>query len=88
MLRLQSFLDQLAQNHDETDKILIMTHGGVIRALLSLVAGISAQEDLFICIDNTSLSLMGLVGSRRHIRFVNRTEHLTGDLYHCEGVPM
>lgn len=74
--RARSFLTDFAATQPPQARGIIVTHGGFIRALLGVAAGVSPAENLFICIDNTSLSLIGLDGSRRYIRYVNRTQHL------------
>lgn len=86
--RIQGVLNQLMAKHKESDTVWVVTHGGVIRAWVSLVAGISASENVFVCIDNTALTLVGIQGDRRYIRYVNKTDHLTCDQFQAEGAPM
>jgi len=74
--RARDFLKALSAQKPAKAQGLVVTHGGFIRALLGVVAAVPPSENLFICIDNTSLSLIGLEGDRRYIRFVNRTQHL------------
>lgn len=74
--RAERFVSHLRQRHSETELILIVSHGGFIRASLSILAGIRSDEKLFVCIDNTSLSLAGIQGERRFIRYINDTRHL------------
>lgn len=85
--RARSFLNDLRARFPEQAQGLVVTHGGLIRALLGVVAAVSPAENLFICIDNTSLSLIGLEGERRYIRFVNRTEHLNPCDFQPDYIP-
>jgi broad specificity phosphatase PhoE len=85
--RARTFLDHFAASHPPQARGVIVTHGGFIRALLGVVAGVSPAENVFICIDNTSLSLIGLEGSRRYIRYVNRTQHLADCDFSPDFVP-
>jgi broad specificity phosphatase PhoE len=74
--RAKLFLENLSQQYAPQARGVVVTHGGFIRAILGVVAGVSPQENLFICIDNTSLSLIGIEDGRKYIRFVNRTQHI------------
>lgn len=85
--RARTFLDDFAANQPPHSRGVMVTHGGFIRALLGVVAGVSPAENVFICIDNTSLSLIGLEGSRRYIRYVNRTQHLADCEFSPDFVP-
>lgn len=86
--RAQAFLDQLQAEYPSDTRFLIVTHGGFIRAALSLLAGIAYSEKLFVCIDNTSLSLAGIQGERRYIRYINDTRHLQACDYTPEFAPL
>ncbi len=74
--RAERFLAQLQQTHEPDSLILVVTHGGFIRACLSVLSGIAPSEKVFLCIDNTSLSLAGIQGERRYVRYINDTRHL------------
>lgn len=86
--RAERFIDHLRQSHPEGSQLLIVTHGGFIRAALSILAGIRSSEKLFVCIDNTSLSLAGIQGERRYVRYINNTSHLQPCDYHAESAPL
>lgn len=86
--RATDFLQWLESNHTADDFIMVFTHGGFIRALLSVFAGIHPSHNLFIGIDNTSLSLIGLSGSRRYIRYINNTKHIQGCPFEPEAIPL
>lgn len=85
--RARHFLDDVCHRFSADAQGLVVTHGGLIRAVLGVVAAISPTENLFICIDNTSLTLIGLEGERRYIRFVNRTEHLKNCDFEPDYIP-
>ncbi len=88
--RATTFLDFLHTHHADKKRIVVLSHGGWIRALLGVLSGISHEENLFIAIDNTSHTLVGLQGSRRYIRYVNNTCHLYEHAY-CftpEAIPL
>ncbi|PKL75232.1 MAG: hypothetical protein CVV27_16425 [Candidatus Melainabacteria bacterium HGW-Melainabacteria-1] len=86
--RAERFIEHLRQQHAEGSLLLIVSHGGFIRAALSILAGIQASEKLFVCIDNTSLSLAGIKGERRYIRYINDTRHLQTCDYQPEFAPL
>lgn len=86
-LRARQFLEFLSQSHSSKARGVVVTHGGFIRALMGVVAGVPPSENVFICIDNTSLSLIGITGSRKYIRYVNRTQHLADCEFSPDFVP-
>lgn len=81
--RAERFLTELRERHTADSLILLVTHGGFIRAALSVLAGIGPEEKLFLCIDNTSLSLAGERNGRRYVRYMNDTRHLKS----CDLIP-
>ncbi len=85
--RARMFLEHFVTTQPPQARGVIVSHGGFIRALLGVVAGVPPTENVFICIDNTSLSLVGLEGSRRYIRYVNRTQHLADCEFSPDFVP-
>jgi broad specificity phosphatase PhoE len=85
--RAESFIAYLGAQHPDDSLILIVTHGGFIRACLSVLAGIAPDEKVFLCIDNTSLSLAGIQGERRYLRYINDTRHLEACDYKPESAP-
>lgn len=85
--RAERFVEALRARHAEDALVLVVTHGGFIRAALSILAGIRPDEKLFVCIDNTSLSLAGTRGERRFIRYINDTRHLQPCDHHPEFIP-
>lgn len=74
--RAEQFLQQMRTQFDANATLLIVSHGGFIRAALSVLSGVGPEEELFICIDNTSLSHAGEKNGRRYLRYINDTRHL------------
>jgi broad specificity phosphatase PhoE len=55
--------------------IVVVTHGGVINAYLGHLLGI--DEDMFFLPENASINSVIVDGSRRRMRFLNDTRHVT-----------
>lgn len=85
--RAEVFLEALRGKHAEDSQILLVTHGGFIRALLSVMLGVAPEEAVFIAIDNTSLSLAGERNGRRYIRYINNTRHLQTCDFQSDFIP-
>lgn len=85
--RAEAFLTQMHQQHSPDELILLITHGGFIRAALSVLSGIESNEELFICIDNTSLSHAGEKKGRRYLRYINDTRHLNPCDFQADYIP-
>lgn len=85
--RAESLLNELQQRHQADELIVLMTHGGLIRAALSVLMGIKSEAELFLCIDNTSLSLAGIQGQRRYVRYINNTRHLNSCDFKPDYIP-
>lgn len=83
--RADTFLKELQANHESHEKILVVSHGGFIRAMLSVFTGISPEQRLFLSIDNTSVSVIGMKKDRKYILYVNNTNHLLGHYLRVEG---
>lgn len=84
--RAQSWINHMQANHSN-QRLLVMTHGGFIRAALSVLAAAPPEAPVFVCIDNTSLSLAGLQNQRTYIRYVNDTRHLKPCDFQPDFVP-
>lgn len=54
---------------------LVVTHGGVINAYLGHIMGV--EQDMFFLPDNASINAVDVDGSRRTMRFLNDSRHLT-----------
>lgn len=85
--RARSLIADLQTRHPEGGRVVLMTHGGLIRAALGVLAGIHPDEKIFLCIDNASLSLTAVQGERRLIRYVNDTRYLQPCDYQADFVP-
>ncbi len=60
IIRAKSFLAFLFKKHSSDDVILIVSHGGLIRALVSAMRGVEVYEDFPL--PNCSLSVFDYVG--------------------------
>ena len=85
--RAQNLISELSQRHNEDDYILMITHGGFIRASLSVLMGVPPDEAVFIAIDNTALSLAGQRHGRRFVRYINNTQHLQPCDFQSDYIP-
>ncbi len=84
--RAQNWIEKVRLVHTN-QRLLVMTHGGFIRAALSTLAAVPPEAPVFVCIDNTSLSLAGLQDQRTYIRYVNDTRHLKPCDFQADFVP-
>ena len=75
--RAETFLNYLLEKHEEKDTILVVSHGGFIRAMLAVFCGISPQQNLFISIDNTAISHLCIRHGHNYVRYVNNMAHLS-----------
>jgi len=85
--RASALIQHLEQTHAPGTQLVLVTHGGLIRAALSVLMGVSFEQELFLCIDNTSLSLAGIQGQHRYIRYVNNTRHLNPCDFQPDYIP-
>lgn len=84
--RAEHFLQPLIQG-DAHELVVVMSHGGFIRACLSYLACVPPDAPVFVCIDNTSLSLAGSKNARHYIRYVNDTRHLQAQDFQQDFIP-
>ena len=68
--RTQFFLDQIKVNHFE--KVALITHAGVIRALLGKVLGMAPKDYFKLKIDYGSVSKVQFSGSMEVVEYTNR----------------
>lgn len=85
--RAESFLQDLARTEADDAFVVIMSHGGFIRACLSYLACVPPEAPVFVCIDNTALSLAGMKNQRQYIRYVNDTRHLQDHDFQQDFIP-
>jgi broad specificity phosphatase PhoE len=72
--RVVPAVERILEDHPGGD-VVVVTHGGVINAYLGHVLGI--DQDMFFLPENTSINTVTVQGSRRTMRFLNDTRHVT-----------
>lgn len=85
--RAEGFLKSLVAEEPDDALVVVMSHGGFIRACLSYLACVPAEAPVFVCIDNTALSLAGMKNQRQYIRYINDTQHLQPDAFQQDFIP-
>ncbi len=85
--RAEAFLQFLVSQESEDAFVVIMSHGGFIRACLSHLAYVPAEAPVFVCIDNTALSLAGVKNQRHYVRYINDTQHLQAHDFQRDFIP-
>jgi probable phosphoglycerate mutase len=75
--RLRAGVTRIAAAHPD-QRVVVVTHGGVIGALISLATG--AHQFAFVGASNASISHLVVVGDRWIVRRFNDTGHLGTDL--------
>ena len=68
-------LEAIAASHPE-GHVAIVTHGGVIKAMVAAVLGLPLAARNRIVLENCSLSVVRWQGDRRQLRSLNDTGHL------------
>ncbi|MDO9508504.1 MAG: histidine phosphatase family protein [Thermovirgaceae bacterium] len=58
------------------EKILVVCHGGTIRASLVALIGISPQAAWKVRVDNCSITVLDITEDRKMLRYMNDTVHL------------
>jgi len=74
--RMQKFLEQLANEAVDGQRIAAVSHGGSIRALLYKALDIGKNCFWDLKIDNASVSLIRKEGDRYKVVYYNRTDYL------------
>jgi alpha-ribazole phosphatase len=77
--RVVTFRDRLAK-HNASDTVLIVAHGGPLRALLCAMLGISQNSWWQLNVDNASLSIMETYPRGVVLHQLNETHYLRQDL--------
>jgi 2,3-bisphosphoglycerate-dependent phosphoglycerate mutase len=72
--RVVPAVERILEDHPGGD-VVVVTHGGVLNAYLGHVLGI--DQDMFFLPENTSINTVTVQGSRRTMRFLNDTRHVT-----------
>jgi hypothetical protein len=73
--RVDAFFDELCAD-DATERVLAVTHGGVIRALVTRVLGVRGRKSPLVGVSNTSLTVVRHTGGRFELEVYNDTLHL------------
>lgn len=75
--RIMDFLGELRRRFQKQEAaVLVVSHGGPIRALLSLGFGIDLMLGFNLQVDNASLSELSFSEARAVLRYLNDTCHL------------
>lgn len=74
--RMQMFLEEIGGKHKQGDKIVAVSHGGSIRALLYNLLNLDLPSFWEIKIDNASISLIQKENESFKVAYYNRTDHL------------
>jgi alpha-ribazole phosphatase len=77
--RMQTFLDTVSRSYPDGNRVVAVSHGGSIRALLSHVMGLDPKKFWDLKIDNASVSLVKFDGFQHKLIYYNKTAHLTPD---------
>jgi broad specificity phosphatase PhoE len=72
--RAGAAIQRILDRHPDGD-VFVVTHGGVINAVVGDVLGL--EHGMLFLPENTSLSSIVVEGSRRSVRFLNDDRHLT-----------
>lgn len=73
--RLTSAIDFiLSQPHE---RIMLVTHGGIIRALLAVIMGFNPHKTWYIDVGNCSLTGIEYKNGHAYMRFMNDCHHIT-----------
>ncbi len=73
--RVSTFKDRLAK-HGQSETVLLVAHGGPLRALLCSMLGISQTSWWQLSVDNASLSIVETHQRGAVLRLLNETYHL------------
>ena len=72
--RVGSALEKILASGDET--LLVVCHGGTIRAAVSSLIGISPQASWKLRVDNCSITAIDITEERTTLRYANDAVHL------------
>ncbi len=74
--RMFAFLNSLAANGPRARRIIAVSHGGAIRAMLYRLLNLDRDSFWDLKIDNASISLVRKEGGRYLVDYYNRIDHL------------
>ncbi|MFW5865058.1 MAG: histidine phosphatase family protein [Candidatus Izemoplasmataceae bacterium] len=72
---VKAFLDIVSKHHDD-DHILIVSHGGVIRAIVTYILNIDREHRRNFSVENTSITEISYYKGRFVIKTLNQHVHL------------
>ncbi|MEZ4656356.1 MAG: histidine phosphatase family protein [Caldilineaceae bacterium] len=79
--RLRQMARQLADSGGEEERIVLVSHATFIDNLLkALLNQLPGMDHIFVHY-NTAITRIDFRGERQYLRYVNRTEHFTSDLF-------
>lgn len=84
--RVARFKDRLAK-HGQTETVLLVAHGGPLRALLCSMLGIGQSSWWQLSIDNASLSIVETHSRGTVLRLLNETYHLRDRKQRADASP-
>ena len=77
--RAQRFLDGMAERHSPDEDILVVAHGGSVRALALCLLGLTDESFWKLRTGNASVSIISNQTRGRVLELWNDTHHLAGD---------
>lgn len=72
--RVTAGIDRTLSEHPEGN-VYVFCHGGVVNAYVAPL--LRLEQEMFFLPENTSISVIGIDGDRREVRFLNDVRHLT-----------
>jgi broad specificity phosphatase PhoE len=75
-VRVAAALDRVISAAKETDRVLMVTHGGVIRAVLMAMLRLDGMKRPLVGSKNTAITTIVVERGARHVRSYNDARHL------------
>ncbi len=72
--RVTAGVERALSDHPQGN-VYLFCHGGVVNAYVAPL--LRLEQEMFFLPENTSISVMGIDGDRREVRFLNDVRHLT-----------
>jgi 2,3-bisphosphoglycerate-dependent phosphoglycerate mutase len=72
--RVTAGIDRTLSEHPDGN-VYVFCHGGVVNAYVAPL--LRLEQEMFFLPENTSISVIGIDGDRREVRFLNDVRHLT-----------
>ncbi len=72
--RVQAGVERALSEHPRGN-VYVFCHGGVVNAYVAPL--LRLEQEMFFLPENTSISVIGIDGDRREVRFLNDVRHLT-----------